>query len=276
VVSQSSGRAEALTSIWHRDYSRAVEAAKEQGRYLFIFFHEHRPNPARQAFENRTLTHPQIVRQLQAYECATLPLDATIVIDGKPGRLLDHPSFRELQHRQGIAILDFAHPGTPYYGQVVNVFPFSSGHYYSARSLMTILDLPSGTITQRTMVYAVRMHPERPASTRGKFHPILAEEAQSHSQHQAQIGVQGHHGWGYRFQRILGRMRFGAAPVEIVAESWPGKGLVDAAIDCVDSWRHSPGHWQQVRSVHGAYGYDIKQGANGIWYATGIFAGYRR
>jgi hypothetical protein len=60
--------------------------------------------------------------------------------------------------------------------------------------------------------------------------------------------------------------------VEIVAESWPGQGLTDACVDCVQSWRQSSGHWRNVRTPHGSYGYDIRQGANGIWYATGIFA----
>jgi hypothetical protein len=49
-------------------------------------------------------------------------------------------------------------------------------------------------------------------------------------------------------------------------------GLVAAAIDCVHSWRQSSGHWSAVRSRHRFYGYDMKRGSNGIWYATGIFS----
>ena len=58
---------------------------------------------------------------------------------------------------------------------------------------------------------------------------------------------------------------------EVVAESWPNESLVEACVDCVDSWRQSPGHWRAVRSRHPLFGYDIKRGRNGIWYATGIF-----
>ena len=58
---------------------------------------------------------------------------------------------------------------------------------------------------------------------------------------------------------------------EVVAESWPSENLVEACIDCVDSWRHSPGHWEAVRSRHPLFGFDIQRGRNGIWYATGIF-----
>lgn len=268
---------DAITRRWHTDYAAAVEAAKEQGKLLFVFFHQPENNAARRAFESRTLASPEIIRQLHDFQCAMLPMDASIIISGKPVRLLDHPAFSEMQHRQGVSILDFANPGTKHYGCVVNTFPFDEGRYYSARALKTILNLPPGTLTQRTMVYAVRMHPERPASTRGKLDPVLLSEAQSHSHHQARIHVQGHHGWGHRFQRILSRLfGRGSDPVEVVAESWPGQGLVEAAVDCVDSWRQSPGHWQAVKSNRGAYAYDIKRGNNGIWYATGIFASYHR
>ena len=34
--------------------------------------------------------------------------------------------------------------------------------------MAVILDLPPGTLTQRTLIYAVRTHPERPASADGQ------------------------------------------------------------------------------------------------------------
>jgi len=40
---------------------------------------------------------------------------------------------------------------------------------------------------------------------------------------------------------------------------------------CVASWRQSPGHWDAVKAQQASYGYDIREGSNGIWYATGIF-----
>lgn len=264
------------TSTWHTDYTTAVKAAKEQGKFLLIHFHETRPNAADVTFTQRTLAETEVRRKLDAFECASLPLDASILMSGRQTRLVDHPSFAELGRRQGIAILDFACPGTVHYGQVVNVIPFKPGRSLSAGEMRAVLTLPPGTLTQRTIIYAVRTHPEQPASTNGQFNPVLADEAASHSSHQASIRVQGHHGWGYRFQRILSRLRFGGAPVEVVAESWPGQGLVEAAEDCVQSWRQSSGHWDAVRTNHGAYAYDMKRGANGVWYATGIFAGFRR
>ena len=128
-----------------------------------------------------------------------------------------------------------------------------------------------GTLTQRTMIFAVRIHPEAPASTQGVFHTVLADEAKDHANYQAAILVQGHHSWDARFQRINAKLPSGVMAQEVVAESWPNESLVEAAVDCVHSWRQSPGHWGAVHSRHPLFGYDIKRGRNGIWYATGIF-----
>jgi hypothetical protein len=124
------------------------------------------------------------------------------------------------------------------------------------------------------MILAVRIHPEHPASTTGQENPVLLSEATDHSDYQAQIHVQGHQDWESRFHRILGKLfRRGepGMPVEVVAESWPDQDLMDSCVDCVASWRQSPGHWDAVKARQASYGYDIREGTNGIWYATGIF-----
>ncbi|HJT35965.1 MAG TPA: hypothetical protein VJ783_28310, partial [Pirellulales bacterium] len=43
----------------------------------------------------------------------------------------------------------------------------------------------------------------------------------------------------------------------------------------VDSWRHSSGHWSAVYHRQPRFGYDMKRGVNGIWYATGLFGNYQ-
>jgi hypothetical protein len=87
----------------------------------------------------------------------------------------------------------------------------------------------------------------------------------------ARIQLQGHHNWESRFHEISSRMGSGLSAREVVAESWGHEDLLDAAIECVHSWRQSPGHWNAVRAAHTYYGYDMKQGTNGKWYATGLF-----
>ncbi len=260
---------------WHTDYADAYAAAKAQGKMLFAFFYKEN-DPTCWRFESRTLADAEIMRRLEQLIVVRLPLDAEIRVDGKPMRLLDHPAFQDMDRHEGFALIDLMHQSAPYYGHVVSAFPFPSGKFHTKRALKTVLDLPPGTITQRTMIYAVRTHPERPASAWGEFHPVLAEEAAQHSRHQAQIQLQGHHNWETRFHRINSRMPDGGPAVEVVAESWPGENLVEACVDCVNSWRQSPGHWGAVRARHRFFGYDIKRGGNGIWYATGIFSGQWR
>jgi hypothetical protein len=254
----------------HTDYLQAMTEAVEDRKLLFIYFYEPTPNAATRAFESLTLSDKGIQEKLNRYVVARLPRDAAVEIDGQQVTLLAHPAFAEMKGRQGVAIIDMAHVRAEYYGRVVSTFAFTPGKYYRKEALSIILDLPPGTLTQRTMIYAVRIHPEAPASTQGVFHTVLADEAKGHSTYQATIHVQGHQSWDTRFQRISTQLN-GSLPQEVVAESWPNEDLVEACVDCVHSWRQSPGHWGAVRSRHGLFGYDIKRGRNGIWYATGIF-----
>ena len=257
--------------VIHTDYQKAMKEAAEDRKMLFIYFHDPNPSAAQKAFEKLTLADPGIQEQLKRYVCVKVSCDQTIAVDGQPVTLLKHAAFAEMLNRQGVAIVDLVHERADYYGHVVSTFPFTPGKYYRKEAVSIILNLPSGTLTQRTMIYAVRVHPEAPASTQGQFNKVLADEAKNHAIYQASILVQGHQSWDSRFQRINSKLPNGVLAQEVVAESWPNESLVEACVDCVHSWRQSPGHWGAVRSRHPLFGYDIKRGRNGIWYATGIF-----
>ncbi len=268
----SAGQSDELT--WHDNYADAVRQAEVLGKTLLIHFHNAKAPHVDEAFRQKSIADPQVMKLLTRYVRLRLPMDATTTSGGKEIVLLKHRSFAEMLGRPGIAMIDYSHAGTAYYGHVVSTFPFSAGKYYSAARMRVVLDLPEGTLTQRTMIFAVRIHPESPHSTEGDLNPVLANEAQSHSRHQAAIRNQGHHRWNTRFHRINARLR-GSGAQEVVAESWPGESLVEACVECVNSWRQSPGHWGAVRGRHASFGYDIKRGSNGIWYATGLFANVR-
>lgn len=269
----STGPAAVAQLSWLDDYGAALKQAELGRRLMLVYFYNGEPTEAQRRFETESLNDQQIVARLEKYVRVRLPLDYEVSVGGEVSKLLDHDAFRELKHRPGIAIIDYAHPDEEYYGYVVSILPLENGKYYrfDPRYLTTILDLPSGTLTQRTMIFAVRIHPEAPKSTRGRLSGILLGEAREHSRLQARILKQGHHNWSNRFQRITKLLPLGLRAQEVVAESWPGEGLMDAAIDCVDSWRQSPGHWGAVTADQPQYGYDIKRGDNGIWYATGLF-----
>lgn len=171
----------------------------------------------------------------------------------------------EMRGGAGVFVVDHAHDA--WRGRIVSVLPKTPGKYYrfDASHLDELPSLPEGSLTQRSMILAVRLHPERPRSTEGVCDPMLCTEAEAHSAHQARIRRQGHHGWDVRSQRL------GGAAAEVCAQSWEHQDLLDSCVDCVASWRQSSGHWRAVSGSHAAYGYDIRRGGDGIWYATGIF-----
>jgi hypothetical protein len=251
---------------WKDDYVQAMDAANQQRKMLLILFTDP-ANGLAARFSSETLADPAVEAGLHDCVCARLPVDARIQDQGKEVRLLDHVAFREMLGQPGIAILDFAHP--QFHGTVVSTFPLTARLWYTPRQVQTMLGLPPGTLTQRTLIYAVRTHPEAPASAGGQPDPRLLAEAQSHSEYQASIRLQGHHRWESRFPRISAFL--GCSAREVCAESWPGQNLLEGAIECVHSWRLSHGHWSAVRSQNQGFGYDMKLGSNGVWYATGIF-----
>ena len=187
------------------------------------------------------------------------------------GVLVADPSLVEMRRGPGVFVVD--HTGGPLTGRIVSILPRRSGKYYrfSPSHIDQLASLPSGSLTQRSLILAVRIHPENPQSTYGFCNPMLCQEAAAHSAHQARIRTQGHHNWGQRSQRIVGNAGGAGSASQVCAESWENQDLLDSCVDCVASWRQSSGHWNAVRSPQSAYGYDIRRGPNGIWYATGIF-----
>ncbi len=262
--------AETSETPWHDDYSKAVKEATAEQKMLFIMFDD--DSNAATRFEAEILTDRRVSQLLQNYVVAKLSVDANVKINGKPTRILNHGAFGHMYGNAGIAIIDYTNNDPSEYGQVVSQFNFRSAQGRTVQEMQVILTLPPGSLTQRTLIYAVRMHPEQPRSTKGIFRRLLALETFRHSRNQANMQLQGHHQWESRFHQIKAQLPGGLVPTEVCAESWPGQRLEDAAVECVRSWRHSSGHWSAVSDNNVYYGYDMKRGRNGIWYATGIFA----
>lgn len=257
---------------WLTDYAEAMTLAKQTGKPMLVCFTKDGVSAEKDALCSRLVKEPQLRPLAEKYVLTQVPLSYEASVGGKPLKLAQHPSFAELGQQPGIAVIDFANPKSQYFGHVISIYPVSLPAATSVRSLKALLTLPEGSLTQRTLILAVRLHPEGPASTEGTWLTSLAKETESHSKYQAAINLQGHHQWERRFPRISALLPGGGLAQEVCAESWPGMGLVAAAMDCVHSWRQSSGHWSAVRSRHRFYGYDMKRGSNGIWYATGIFS----
>jgi hypothetical protein len=257
---------------WHADYGNAMQAAKDANRMMLVYFRADHLQDSNDPLAERFANDPQLRKLLERYELVRLPYSAKARIGGEEVQLVEHASFAELGREPGLVIIDFSDPESEFYGCVVSVYPFSIPDALSSQHLAKLLDLPSGSLTQRSLILAVRMHPEQPASTEGQLLDTLADESKQHSERQARMNLQGHHQWESRFHRINRLLPGGLLSQEVCAESWPGQGLMHAAIECVQSWRQSSGHWQAVRSRHSFFGYDMKRGRNGVWYATGIFS----
>ena len=183
-------------------------------------------------------------------------------------QLVASPALGELRKGSGVFVVDQSH--VDWLGRVVSILPRKPGKYYQFKldDLALLADLPAGSLTQRSLTLAIRRHHEAPQSTCGRCDLTLSNAAAAHSAHQARLQVQGHHGWAKRSQQLTSS---DGTASEVCAESWPGQDLLDSCVDCVHCWRQSTGHWQAVSSSQTAFGYDIRRGKNGIWYATGIF-----
>jgi hypothetical protein len=264
---------------WHTDYVAACDDAQIAKKILLVNFVPRDTSDAQRGFEKFLQTDKAVRAELKDYVLVRVDEDeragGMLVPLRKKNRdrLIDDAAFKHLGRKPGLAMLDFRNAKDSYYGDVVTVLPFANGKYYRWKNsqFAVALDLPAGTITQRMMVWAVRIHPEKPQSTVGTMHPELIALATKHSEYQARIGVQGHQHFETRAQTVRFVTQSNQVS-EVVAESWENQDLIDSSIDCVLSWRQSPGHWAGVRSRHRLYGYDIRQGTNGIWYGTGLFA----
>jgi hypothetical protein len=265
---------------WHTDYQAAYRQARDTKKMLFLFFRDERQARTAGDYESKVLASGPVLKSLERCVRVVLPLttpspapaDASVANISFRGatRLIDHPAFRHQAGRPGIAIIDLVDPKTDFYGRVVSAHPFSKGTHYTAEATRAVLALPQGTITQRTMLFVIRTHPERPRSTDGRASRYLFSQARRHCDCMSRACQCGHQNWDSRFQEITAAL--GGLGVKEVAATGNGATLVDAARDCVASWRSSPGHWSAVRGWAHMYGYDVQRGRDGTWYATGILA----
>jgi hypothetical protein len=185
ILSQAVSYAQQTPLVWHDDYLAANERAAAEGKLTLVWFYDRRSAAANASFESKVLEQPEIVALIQRHCVAVkLPTDAAILSDGKEKKLLDLEAFGEMQHQPGIALVDLSDPQSPLFYHVVSVYPFQR-EWITAEKLAVMLELPRGTLTQRTLIFAVRTHPEHPASAASHLSPLLAKETEKHADLQA-------------------------------------------------------------------------------------------
>ena len=270
-ASEQAPQEAAQAPVWYEDYSDAVRAAQKDGKMLLILFVDPGTPQRAEGFREEVLECPQLAEPLSRYVLLKLRTDSAVETAEGPCALLQTAPLSEMLGLDGVAIADYSDGESEDYESIISVFPFLGGQTYDLDKTKVILELPPGSLTQRTLIYAVRVHPERPQSAQGQCNANLRREARWHSGLMARLRRSGHHQWETRFHRINGEIPRGLTATEVAAESWPGQRLLAAAIECVRCWRLSSGHWRSVRAYQPCYGYDMKRGDNGVWYATGIF-----
>ncbi len=251
--SRAAQAAEPLT--WHEDYFTAYKEAEREHKQLFIFFRDEQQGHVADSYEFNELTDEALEPGLRKMVLAVLPLDATI--QNTQEQLLDHEAFVHQQHRQGIAVVDLVDSGSSLHGKVVSAHPFTEGRHMTSESTKLVLELPRGTITQRSLIYAARLNPYQPAGVKGKATNKLLDFAAGHCGTMCSWSSMHHSSYG------------GA---EIVANLGSGKTIVDTAKAAIAMWQGSPPHWGILTRQYRNFGLDMKRSASGHWYATGVFS----
>jgi len=268
---------------WETNYEDAVRRAKLSSKFLLLYLcaddntEIHADVAALpvvsgcRKFDTIVLDDSSVRYGLHQYVLLKLPMDTKIVgEDGTPTTIYTLPGFEHLVGHPGLIVLDFAHWDKPYYEEVVGILPFLRGESPTTGQTKTFLELPPGTLTQRTLTYAVRIHPDRPLSANGEPAPIVMQMAAEHALYQAERGVITHQNFGVRSSRCQEVLGSGT-PAEICAQSQPGLGLFEGATACMRAWRNSSAHWSIAKRSQRYYGYDMARGKNGAWYAVGFF-----
>ncbi len=259
---------------WQNDYESAWRKAVSEKKDLFIYFSQ----------DNHALDNAwrddEVRQKLNQMVCLKVPVD--YVYEGQ--KLITRPVFSEMSGKSGFAIMCLCDQNHACYRELISAHPFMSSHYswapktYGLNELKIVLNLSRKlTLSQRSMLFALSVHPVQPKSILGSWNDAFMNHASSHSKKQANMQYQHHADLIGAINRMGSQMGIGLNNgSEVVAESWGavlgGENVLEACYSCIDAWSHSPGHWGAVCRHHRYFGYDIAKGANGTWYATGIFA----
>jgi len=227
----------AAQPAWHTDYDDACKKAMQEKKDLVIYFRK-------DDRLDEVLDDSEVKERLERFICLKVP--ASYQYKGE--RLLDHDALTEMMGRPGLAVVSLHDEDLPTNFHVISVHPFVRSRYqwvpdYGVEQVQTILDLPTkASLTQRSMIYAIRVHPERPQSVYAECHAAFLDHAKRHSARQAGLARQ-HHAdiiAASNYFRSEWGLPVGIAS-EVVAESWGrvvgGENVLEAAFSSVEAWR---------------------------------------
>lgn len=262
---------------WHRDYLTAYREAAEQKRYLLMLFRESSLKGS--SLSSSAIFAPSMRPMLEQFSRVELPLDATLPRktdsdeveqqSDVPELLLEHRSFRHLGVRPGLAIVDLTDPESADYARVVSVIPLTKDGAITDLDLMLALDLPTGSISQRTLLFMIRSTiPDTSLSMRG-FSSDLIELAHRNCRYMAHAGQLGSFDQDFRQKKITETFGPQAELKQLLYATEAEATIHDAALQAVESWIQSPESFDVLNGSAQAMGMDMFQDPeSGRWYVT--------
>jgi hypothetical protein len=260
----------AETDGWLHDYLEAYRQAKAEKKYLFVVFEE----PGKEG----KLVNFAVEDDEHVF--VRVSTDAKLSEDAKQ-TIRQHNAFHWLASRSGVAIIDLKNDA--FSGDVVSVMP--EYKLTSSQNVIELLNLPPGTITQRTFVWAIRTHRAGPQSTdTSTADPSMMNYAARYASLMVNksMGSGRPHLNGSMWVMPAQQHGFMHYPgTEILSTTWPNQplGIVEGAEALVDTWHDAyggrrTGHWGACANPCSSYGYDMAYDhENSMWYGIGIMQG---
>ena len=153
---------------WSNNYDESMSRAYHTQSMVLMYFHVNNIDLNQDPLY-KTLNSEPIKTLIQNYVLITIPISTIHNINGKNIKLIDHYAYSELLGKPGLVIADFKNRDSKYYGEVISIY-----HYdYSIESLISLFNLPYGSLTQRTLIFAIRTHREGPRSTDSQWSEFL-------------------------------------------------------------------------------------------------------
>ena len=161
--------------IWHQDYLAGYQQAMQEKRPLLMQFRDiSEPDVSESRIAG--FGAPELQPLLENFVRVSMPVGS--IVPGQttgqaPSRLLDHRSFRHLNGKAGVVIIDLTEPSAANFARVVSALPLPSDGRFSPEILSKLLQLPAGSIGQRTLLLSIRTATSAPDFTVGEQQPLL-------------------------------------------------------------------------------------------------------
>ena len=259
--------------IWHQDYLAGYQQAMQEKRPLLMQFRDiSEPDVSESRIAGFGASELQPL--LENFVRVSMPVGS--IVPGQttgqaPSRLLDHRSFRHLNGKAGVVIIDLTEPSAANFARVVSALPLPSDGRFSPEILSKLLQLPAGSIGQRTLLLSIRTATSAPDFTVGEQQPLLNQLANRNARLMAQAEIVGSYEQGGRVAAITEAFGTEAKIGELLYATEGTSTVQEAAIGAVRQWLSTPADKALMSRPATAYGIELFQSQTSQrWFATCI------